>query len=79
MARFTMRLYLANCSAVGRGHTCTDAMKQALIQYAVHSGGCHEKAARTLATTARAARRGGVGEVKWKIEDGPNWVEVERC
>jgi hypothetical protein len=54
-------------------------MKQALIQYAVHSGGCHEKAARTLATTARAARRGGVGEVKWKIEDGPNWVEVERC
>lgn len=79
MAKFTMRIYHDNTSAVGRGHTCTDAMTKALMHYAVHSGGAHEAAVKKLATTARALRRGGVGEVKWKIMDGKSYVEIERC
>ena len=82
MASYRTTIHHGNFTAVGVGYNVTNANSAALMHYVKHSEAdpleenfnfvCN------LAHAVRSARRGGVGEVKWRIDRDKSFIIVER-
>lgn len=80
MAAFRVTVHHDNFTAVGRGWNVTEANKRALRNYLeIEPDGATMLFLQELANEARSARRGGVGEVKWRIDRDKSFIIVERC
>lgn len=82
MAEFRTTIHHENYTAVGRGPTVTFANQCAILRYAEYIFDNYSEDTirflQKLANEVRSARRGGVGEVKWRIDRDKSFIIVER-
>lgn len=82
MAAFKTTIHHKNFTAVGRGPSVTFSNQCAILRYAEHIFNDYAENEihflQKLANEVRSARRGGVGEVKWRIDRDKSFIIVER-
>lgn len=79
MAAFRTTIHHDNYTAVGKGWNVTTANQRALTHYLeIEPDGATMLMLHKLASDARSARRGGVGEVKWRIDRDKSFIIIER-
>jgi hypothetical protein len=81
MAEYRTMIHHTNYTAVGRGYTVTKANANAVAAFITGCESAREddyELVCELATAVRSARRGGVGEVKWRIDRDKSFIIVER-
>lgn len=80
MAAFRTTIHHDNFTAVGRGWNVTASNQRALLNYLeIEPDGATMLMLQGLANDARSARRGGEGEVKWRIDRDKSFIIIERC
>lgn len=79
MAAFKTTIHHDNFTAVGRGWNVTASNQRALGDYLKADPDAETiYFLSTLANDARSARRGGEGEVKWRIDRDKSFIIIER-
>lgn len=82
MAAFKTTIHCNNFTAVGRGWNVTRANANAVADFIVRCDSATEdeyELVHRLANEVRSARRGGVSDVKWRIDRDKSFIIVERC